>query len=1283
MKAVFTRFLALLLFICFFMNMNFYTVAYAANPNTAMEKQSQIKKKNNKESIEKQRIHKDGLTKAQKKLGTQLLQLVRPDIIPQGRTKEQIIADLHRQGIVAMKPNKEAYKDVLANVYIQLFSNSNVKNLDPYVHRVNNYDKSSNLAAAEVDIDNLETIAALDCVKSIQLVLPPVIRKGAVTSQGDSVLRAELARTEGAVDGSGIQIGIISDGVDNASAAIASGDLPGNLTILGNSVGGDEGTAMLEIVHDLAPGAQLYFHDSGNNLLAFNEAIDELIAAGCDIICDDVGWIAEPFYEDGVVARHVKQRLLENQILYVSAAGNAAQSHYQGRFNDDGFKFHDFRQDESTGPDLYATIPSGASILVVLQWNEPSGDAHSDFDLFMTDLAYQTLYASSEYEQSGDEDPIEVIEFTNTGSDTINAAILVYSYGGIYLKDIELYIFDDGCSISQDNLVASDSIFGHPAVSGVVACGAVGASSPDQAESYSSQGPVTMLTETRQKPDLCGVDGVSVTGAGGFPSTFYGTSASAPHVAAIAALVWSKYPDETPAQVKAQLFDSAIDLGSAGDDAVFGNGRIDALDAVNCAFHTVTFDSQGGTAVGSVIASHNCPIARPANPTRIQYQSFGGWYKDAECTDDWDFNTDVVTMDLTLFAKWIESRFTVRFDSCGGTPVPDVLVPLFSTMSEPIAPTKTGYNFAGWYNASDIRWNFLQDQVTKSMTLYAKWFEKYYYVSFNTMGGNEIPDISVLFNKAIGTTASNPIRTGYTFLGWYREASCIHRWILASDLVTGPMTLYAKWRINTYTVSFNSSGGSAVSSISAIYNTTIAEPAPPTRTGYTFSGWYKESGFITPWVFSTEVITSNITLYAKWMINSYTVSFDTQGGSAVASKTANHNALVSVPSSPTRSGFVFGGWYKEAACVNIWNFSSDRVTADIMLFAKWNVTVFFNSQGGSSVASVTVSPNATLAEPSPPIRDGFSFAGWYRESACINRWNFDTDIVTARTTLYAKWVSNTCAVVFDSLGGTVISSITVQTGGKVTAPVPPTRSGYSFQGWYKELACTTAWDFDNDIVTEDITLYAKWVSTTPTGVKAASASYSSAVISWTAVPGADGYQVYRATSSTGTYALVSTVTGTSFTNAGLATGTTYYYKVRSYAGATKVYSAFSPVVSAKPVPAAPTSPKATPATYNSIKVTWAAVSGATKYEVYRATYSTGTYALLTTTSYPYYTNTSIGTGIPYYYKVRAYRLVGSTKVYGPYSAKDIYRRTGHDQGCAGKFQQHQGELEHGSGGDAI
>ena len=313
-------------------------------------------------------------------------------------------------------------------------------------------------------------------------------------------------------------------------------------------------------------------------------------------------------------------------------------------------------------------------------------------------------------------------------------------------------------------------------------------------------------------------------------------------------------------------------------------------------------------------------------------------------------------------------------------------------------------------------------------------------------------------------------------------------------------------------------------------------------------------------------------------------------------------------------------------------------------------TVTYDFQDGRPALVQPADYEGLLTAPADPARVGYDFGGWYREAACQTPWDFAMDQVPGSITLYAKWSVNTCTVTFNTQGGTAVAAMMVRSGATITAPTPPARSGYSFQGWYKESSCARAWNFTTDQVTSNVTLFAKWVSTTPTGVKAASGSYSSVKVSWNAVPGAAGYQVYRSISSTGTYTLAGTASGTSFTNTGLVTGQYYYYKVRSYTGATKVNSAFSPAVSAKPIPATPYSVKAVAASYSSIKVSWGAVSGATRYEVYRATSSTGSYMLLATTSYTYYTNTYINTGTTYYYKVRCYHLEGRTKVYSAYSA---------------------------------
>ncbi len=174
----------------------------------------------------------------------------------------------------------------------------------------------------------------------------------------------------------------------------------------------------------------------------------------------------------------------------------------------------------------------------------------------------------------------------------------------------------------------------------------------------------------------------------------------------------------------------------------------------------------------------------------------------------------------------------------------------------------------------------------------------------------------------------------------------------------------------------------------------------------------------------------------------------------------------------------------------------------------------------------------------------------------------------------------------------------------------------------------------------------------PASIKASSSSYNSITLSWNAVSGAGGYAVYRASSSTGVYSLITTTTSKTYVNKSVTTGKTYYYKVRAYitSGTTKKYGTYSSIVKSKAVPAPPSSIKATVSSYNSITINWNGVAGASGYRVYVATSSNGTYSLITDTTKANYVNAGLTTGRTYYYKVRAYRLVGSTKVYGNYTS---------------------------------
>ncbi|NIA10214.1 MAG: hypothetical protein GWP10_10950, partial [Nitrospiraceae bacterium] len=316
---------------------------------------------------------KSNLTDAQKKLSTDLLQLLGSSFLPEGQNRETLELQMKRSGQFRQASSVSSASDGrmaddMVYVYVYLKPPAETRTIEPYVWKVTDRDEKNHVAWVEVN--GLETLASLAEVRTIRTVMPPSVRTGSVTTEGDAIHRTYDVRTTYSQSGSGVKVGIISDGVDNLGAAQGFGDLSA-VTVLNNTQGGDEGTAMLEIVHDMVPGADLYFHDSGANVVAFNAAIDALVNAGCDVICDDMGWNEEPFFEDGTVATHVTDVITSNDIIYVSSAGNAAENHYQGDYYNDGDDFHD--------KVWYIDLYPGSSSRIVLQWNDKFGASGNDY----------------------------------------------------------------------------------------------------------------------------------------------------------------------------------------------------------------------------------------------------------------------------------------------------------------------------------------------------------------------------------------------------------------------------------------------------------------------------------------------------------------------------------------------------------------------------------------------------------------------------------------------------------------------------------------------------------------------------------------------------------------------------------------------------------------------------------------------------------------------------------------------------------------------------------------
>ena len=297
-------------------------------------------------------------------------------------------------------------------------------------------------------------------------------------------------------------------------------------------------------------------------------------------------------------------------------------------------------------------------------------------------------------------------------------------------------------------------------------------------------------------------------------------------------------------------------------------------------------------------------------------------------------------------------------------------------------------------------------------------------------------------------------RAGYTQVGW-STVDGGEKVYGFEDVYTKneALTLYPVWNTNKYTITFDTNGGSEIAPITQDYGTQIAAPANPTRKGYTFKGWDKEIPETMP--------AENITVKAQWKINQYTITFDTNGGSEIAPITQDYGTEITAPDNPTRKGYTFKGWDKEIP--------ETMPAENITVKAQWEInqyTIAFDTNGGSEIAPITQDYGTEITAPDNPTRKGYTFKGWDKE--------IPKTMPAENITVKAQWEINQYTITFDTNGGSEIAPITQDYGTKITAPDNPTRKGYTFKGWDKEIPET--------MPAENITITARWRDTEkPTG----------------------------------------------------------------------------------------------------------------------------------------------------------------------------------------------------------
>ena len=589
----------------------------------------------------------------------------------------KLVRDAARAGL--MRINKE----VEVQVYIRLaeVTAENLRELQAAGVKVELHEKRQRIVQARVPVSRLEEVAALSLVQSIRLPDYSLRNTGSVDTEADSILKTDQVRSLLGVDGTGVRVGIISDGVRGIFATscapcdgvvgrpISTDDLPvatgtrgGNGILTSVSGGltarsfrtdedlegdpgpdcaspspgaGAEGTAILEIVHDLAPGAQLFFSNFDTSL-EFTQAVN-FLAANTDVVVDDIGCLTPPFDGTSFVSTSTANALKNNSNpirAYLTSAGNFARNHYQESFVDSGVDgisatglpgmLHLFQPTANTSDILGfgpvandpLFLPAGATVNVILVWDDSLGASANDYDLFLMRDSTETVVVGSENFQTGTQDPVERFSYTNdTGSDDF-FRILIQNFADLAsVRSLEMFIFQSSCDASGpvslgpsrekhnyntigSSVLAQSDAGGSPV--SVISVGAIDQGDPinDDIEFFSARGPTN---DGRLTPDVTRIDGVSITGAedfgafpsGTFPQGFFGTSAAAPHAAGVGALLLQSAPClvegaggalsvvDARTALRNLILNNAVDLGTPGPDNVFGHGRIDALASAN------------------------------------------------------------------------------------------------------------------------------------------------------------------------------------------------------------------------------------------------------------------------------------------------------------------------------------------------------------------------------------------------------------------------------------------------------------------------------------------------------------------------------------------------------------------------------------------------------------------------------------------------------------------------------------------------------------------------------
>ena len=518
---------------------------------------------------------------------------------------------------------------------------------------------------------------------------------------------------------------------------------------------------------------------------------------------------------------------------------------------------------------------------------------------------------------------------------------------------------------------------------------------------------------------------------------------------------------------------------------------------------TLTYNPNGGTvSPTSVSVTYNTTYVSPPTPTRTGF-NFAGWYLGSTryTGGTWKYNSAE-----TVKAKWTSTINLDQQSGTGGTT--SITAEAGVAMPTATAPTRSGWTFSGYWTGisgtGTQYYNSSMGSVTKNdlvngTTLYASWTGS---TTLDQQGGSGgTTSISGTYAAAM-PSATAPTRSGWTFGGYYTSPGGQGTLIYDASMSAtgtysyGGQTLYAKW---TSTINLDQQGGSGgSSSTSGAYNTTMPTATKPSRTGWTFGGYFTGIGGAGTQYYSDSMasthnydLASGTTLYAKW---TSTINLDLQGGDGgTTSVTGTFSTAMPAASAPTRNDYTFGGYFTSVGGAGTQYYNAQMTsthTFDIpsgtTLYAKWATNISFNKQGGTGGSdNVNVVYGAEMPTATAPTRTGYTFGGYFTENngngiqfynasmQSVKNWNLSSNVP-----LYALWTPNDYTITFEYNGATAenTESNKIVTFNTVYNVLPqPIKAGNVFKGWYLDSNFTTEVTSATIMTTaSDHTLYAKW-----------------------------------------------------------------------------------------------------------------------------------------------------------------------------------------------------------------